>query len=226
MPSECEEPPVPINGRITGLVASSSARYDYGTTLEYECLEGHQRKGAENTTCLSFWSNPPPECVLIDCGDPGQPANGMTIGNNFTFQAQINISCKTGHRVNGSEVLQCEPTGNWSHPLPTCDLISCKDPGIPKNGTRDGSFLYNNVVRFQCNTGFELEGVTTLLCLLNGTWDNNPPLCISQSAGIQNNAIFCLLKCLLLHSVFLQQYLPQRWQWQGLWAELWAELYS
>ena len=42
----------------------------------------------------------------------------------------------------------------------------CKDPGIPQNGRRDGSlFLEGTQVRFSCNEGYELVGISALRCV-------------------------------------------------------------
>lgn len=60
----------------------------------------------------------------------------------------------------------------------------CKDPGIPKNGRRDGSlFLEGTQVRFSCSVGYELVGLSALRCVpLCGTcrtvkWNGITPTC-------------------------------------------------
>lgn len=60
----------------------------------------------------------------------------------------------------------------------------CKDPGIPKNGRRDGSlFLEGTQVRFSCNEGYEVVGFSALSCVLKcracktGQWNGATPTC-------------------------------------------------
>ena len=60
----------------------------------------------------------------------------------------------------------------------------CKDPGTPKNGRRDGSlFLEGTQVRFSCNEGYELVGLSALRCVplcracKTGKWNGTTPTC-------------------------------------------------
>lgn len=39
---------------------------------------------------------------------------------------------------------------------------------------------YGTVVKFTCDTGYLLEGATTLICDINGTWSDSPPVCKSK----------------------------------------------
>lgn len=61
-------------------------------------------------------------CLSVsDCGDPGTPANGNTIGNNFTFGATVNHTCNMGYVINGPSQRECLGNRSWSGFLPTCD---------------------------------------------------------------------------------------------------------
>ncbi|XP_022316517.2 uncharacterized protein LOC111120118 isoform X1 [Crassostrea virginica] len=42
---------------------------------------------------------------------------------------------------------------------------------------------YGTVVKFTCDTGYLLEGATTLICDINGTWSDSPPVCKKISCG-------------------------------------------
>uniref|UniRef100_A0AAR2L905 CUB and Sushi multiple domains 2 n=1 Tax=Pygocentrus nattereri TaxID=42514 RepID=A0AAR2L905_PYGNA len=70
----------------------------------------------------------------------------------------------------------------------TVSLTSCPEPIIPMNGFKVGERLQmNNVVSFQCDPGYTLQGVSHITCM-PGTvrrWNYPPPLCIAQCGGIR-----------------------------------------
>ena len=59
--------------------------------------------------------------VVSDCGDPGTPDNGNTIGDSFTFGSIINHTCNEGYIINGPPQRECLANQSWSGTLPTCD---------------------------------------------------------------------------------------------------------
>ncbi|KAF5899105.1 CUB and sushi domain-containing protein 3 isoform X2, partial [Clarias magur] len=59
------------------------------------------------------------------------------------------------------------------------DKESCGDPGIPLYGFREGAgFSNGDVLRFECQFGFELIGERTISCQNNNQWSANIPICI------------------------------------------------
>lgn len=69
--------------------------------------------------------------------------------------------------------------------LPTSteiDKESCGDPGTPLYGFQEGSgFLNGDVLRFECQFGFELIGEKMITCQNNNQWSANIPICICES---------------------------------------------
>ncbi|XP_067093259.1 CUB and sushi domain-containing protein 3-like [Osmerus mordax] len=56
---------------------------------------------------------------------------------------------------------------------------SCGDPGTPLYGYQEGSgFLNGNVLRFECQFGFEVIGERMITCQNNNQWSANIPICI------------------------------------------------
>uniref|UniRef100_A0A8C6YAA3 CUB and Sushi multiple domains 3 n=1 Tax=Naja naja TaxID=35670 RepID=A0A8C6YAA3_NAJNA len=56
---------------------------------------------------------------------------------------------------------------------------SCGDPGTPLYGIREGDgFSNHDVLRFECQFGFELIGEKTIVCQENNQWSANIPICI------------------------------------------------
>uniref|UniRef100_A0A673MU52 CUB and sushi domain-containing protein 3-like n=1 Tax=Sinocyclocheilus rhinocerous TaxID=307959 RepID=A0A673MU52_9TELE len=59
------------------------------------------------------------------------------------------------------------------------DKESCGDPGIPLYGLREGGVFSNgDVLRFECQFGFELIGERMISCQNNNQWSANIPICI------------------------------------------------
>uniref|UniRef100_A0AAR2JXJ0 CUB and Sushi multiple domains 3a n=1 Tax=Pygocentrus nattereri TaxID=42514 RepID=A0AAR2JXJ0_PYGNA len=59
------------------------------------------------------------------------------------------------------------------------DKESCGDPGTPLYGMREGDgFSNGDVLRFECQFGFELIGEKTISCQNNNQWSANVPICI------------------------------------------------
>ena len=58
-----------------------------------------------------------------DCGAPVQPTNGNISFINTTYGATANVSCYHGYALNGSETINCLPSGNWSSKEYSCKLI-------------------------------------------------------------------------------------------------------
>ncbi|XP_072007404.1 CUB and sushi domain-containing protein 3 isoform X6 [Engystomops pustulosus] len=56
---------------------------------------------------------------------------------------------------------------------------SCGDPGTPLYGIREGDgFSNGDVLRFECQFGFELIGQKSITCKENNQWSANIPICI------------------------------------------------
>uniref|UniRef100_A0A672RGB6 CUB and Sushi multiple domains 3a n=1 Tax=Sinocyclocheilus grahami TaxID=75366 RepID=A0A672RGB6_SINGR len=61
------------------------------------------------------------------------------------------------------------------------DKESCGDPGTPLYGIREGDgFSNGDVLRFECQFGFELIGEKTISCQNNNQWSANIPICICE----------------------------------------------
>nr|XP_033465702.1 sushi, von Willebrand factor type A, EGF and pentraxin domain-containing protein 1 isoform X2 [Epinephelus lanceolatus] len=93
--------------------------------------------------------------------------------------AQVQLSCDPGFYLLGEPVLQCQNKGEWSHPLPSCERVSCGPPRPLDNGLFQGTdFHAGSFVVYQCNEGFYLLGDTKVHCTNSGKWGGNPPACL------------------------------------------------
>ena len=63
-------------------------------------------------------------------------------------------------------------------------LVSeCGDPGVPTNGTREGDvFNVGSTVTFECEKGFDLEGISSVICGVDGRWSTQAPTCSGKNS--------------------------------------------
>ena len=171
---DCGNPGEPVNGYTNDNV------FTYQSTVQYYCNEGYQLSGDSSIQCTANgnWNNTLPNCVIINCTDPGTPTNGIRNGVDIYYNSTVSYSCNTGYNLTGTASITCNATGLWSAPVPSCSLVNCSDPGTSTNGHKNSNiYTYNSVVSFQCNFGYFLSGSVSLNCLSNGSWNDTAPTC-------------------------------------------------
>ncbi|NWS61805.1 LYAM2 protein, partial [Chunga burmeisteri] len=79
---------------------------------------------------------------LVQCEPLSSPEKGSMDcvhgAGNFTYSTACHFSCLEGWRLNGSHVLECSHSGNWSASLPTCEAseqVSYVSVGIAATST-------------------------------------------------------------------------------------------
>ncbi|KAH0510962.1 Fibulin-7 [Microtus ochrogaster] len=66
--------------------------------------------------------------------------------------------------------------------VPGAPPVSCPALDAPADGRKFGSkYLVDHEVHFTCNPGFQLVGPSSVVCLANGTWDEEKPHCRAAS---------------------------------------------
>uniref|UniRef100_A0A8C1PHK2 CUB and Sushi multiple domains 3a n=1 Tax=Cyprinus carpio TaxID=7962 RepID=A0A8C1PHK2_CYPCA len=182
----CSDPGIPANSIRQSKIEHGN--FTFGTVVFYDCNPGYYLFGSPVLTCqpTGQWDKPLPECIVVDCGHPGSPPNGVLSGDKFTFGATVRYSCTGGRQLKGESSRTCQLNGHWSAPMPFCSGDSsgtCGDPGTPSHGSRDESdFRIRSKVHFSCSVGYELFGSTerifsTITCTGNGTWNAPVPFC-------------------------------------------------
>ncbi|XP_072107222.1 CUB and sushi domain-containing protein 1a [Mobula birostris] len=181
----CGSPDPIVNGHISG------DGFSYRDTVVYQCNPGFRLVGSSVRICQQAhkWSGQPAVCVPITCGHPGNPVHGKTNGSQFNLNDVVNFTCNKGYSLRGALRAQCRANGQWSSPLPTCQVINCTDPGYVENAIRLGqedqlqSFKFGSSVIYQCKWSFYLLGSAVLTCQVNGLWDRARPSCLPISCG-------------------------------------------
>ncbi|CAB1312930.1 unnamed protein product, partial [Coregonus sp. 'balchen'] len=122
----------------------------------------------------------------ISCGDPGPVANGIYIGNEFTFNKTVQFHCNPGHVMDtvGTSVLLCTKDGSWNQTKPNCKVIMCGHPPAVRNGKVEGSDLqWGSSVTYSCFDGYQLSTPGIVSCEGNGTWRGEIPQCLPVLCG-------------------------------------------
>ena len=57
---------------------------------------------------------------VVDCGDPGEPTNGVRYGDTFTYGSTVLLECDPGYKLAGDTRRTCQANGTWTGTQPTC----------------------------------------------------------------------------------------------------------
>uniref|UniRef100_A0A3Q3X6W8 Uncharacterized protein n=1 Tax=Mola mola TaxID=94237 RepID=A0A3Q3X6W8_MOLML len=205
----CSDPGIPANSIRQSKIEHGN--FTFGTVVFYDCNPGYYLFGSPVLTCqpTGQWNKPLPECIVVDCGHPGSPPNGVLSGDKFTFGSTARYSCLGGRQLKGESSRTCQLNGMWSAPMPFCSgdtAGSCGDPGIPSHGSREQTdFKIRSKVYFSCSEGFDLIGSSERMCFPNGTWSGTQPFCKPVQCGNpgtpSNGRVFRLDGTTFSHSV-------------------------
>lgn len=60
--------------------------------------------------------------LVINCGDPGVPANGLRLGNDFTYGSTVSFQCSPGFTMDAdrASTLICTKDRTWNGTKPVC----------------------------------------------------------------------------------------------------------
>ncbi|XP_052236179.1 CUB and sushi domain-containing protein 1-like [Dreissena polymorpha] len=130
-----------------------------------------------------------PECRVVYCGPPPKIENGYIVkATGATYNSTTMYSCAQGFTMFENKNATCDENGKWMN-APTCDSATCEalyddmllDGSwsiIAGNNFTNGNADFNTVVKFSCNSGFELIGPIRTRCTDVGwTHQNTPPSC-------------------------------------------------
>ena len=162
-PFSCGFPGTPDNASVI----TTPPTYTYGSIIQYQCDEGFEMLGWPVIECneTKQWNGSLPDCIIVECSDPGSPMNGTRLGkvDSFPFQTEVSFACNNGYQLQGNDSIVCTSHGLWSDTLPSCNIVNCNDPGTIVNGNRSVSgFTYGQTVTYECVEGYELFGSEAL----------------------------------------------------------------
>ena len=176
-----------LSNPTNGNVALANGDTQYGAIATYSCNSGYTLNGTTDRQCLSNgqWNASSPTCDPVDCGDPGAPEDGEVHGNIlYTYTSIVTFSCNTGYNLSNNHGIECLSDGQWNASIPACDIVDCGDPGAPDNGQAHGNvYTYTSIVKFSCNTGYNLSNNHGIECLSDGKWNASNPICDPVNCG-------------------------------------------
>ncbi|NXA81746.1 CR1L protein, partial [Thryothorus ludovicianus] len=183
----CEPPPKIANGYY-----EERDSYVYQSSVTYRCREVPRGTdpfsliGPDTIHCTAdahsngVWSEPPPECRVVKCGDPrvenGKKTSGF--GYSYTYKDSVVFECDQGYFMVGAKVITCEENSTWVPPEPTCEKITadvCPAPEIPNGVLVPAKAAYGKgeSVQVRCNAGCSFPGGSaelTVTCLGQSSW--------------------------------------------------------
>jgi len=111
----------PENGQKIG------SGHQYGESVSFKCNKGYNLVGSSTLTCQNngLWTSAQPHCQIVDCRDPGTPANGKYFSHKFTYGSIVYFECNPGYKLVGSMQRECQENGAWSNSQPTCAVSNC-----------------------------------------------------------------------------------------------------
>ncbi|XP_035664576.1 sushi, von Willebrand factor type A, EGF and pentraxin domain-containing protein 1-like [Branchiostoma floridae] len=185
---QCPALTAPTNGIRTPATGANL----YQDTITFSCNNGYVRVGDFDTRCQANgqWSNPVPTCTPRQCPALTPPANGaLSSAGSYFYPNQVTVTCNSGYQRNGVSPVTCQADGTWSNPVPTCTPVQCPALIAPTYGALNppaGPYVYQNQVTVTCNSGYQLNGVSSLTCQADGTWSNNVPTCEPRQCPVLN----------------------------------------
>lgn len=158
----------------------SSPSTHFGSVVTYSCMAGFTLKKEAQVRCLADgqWSLPYPECIPVECPHPEEIQNGIVDVQGLMYLSTALYSCKPGYELVGNSTVLCGQNGHWIGGVPFCRPVECLPPKeIPNGSAKYSQLQFSRSVTYTCQRGYKLEGLETLTCLENGTWDNMVPSC-------------------------------------------------
>ncbi|XP_078661525.1 P-selectin-like [Branchiostoma floridae x Branchiostoma belcheri] len=170
--SQCPQLPTPVNGAMTG-------SFTYMGVAQFTCNAGYHLVGATSIVCQadSSWSGTAPECQAVQCPPLTPPVNGAMTGESSVYQSVVQFTCDSGYDLEGPRSVACRADRSWSDSAPICNRVRCPLLTTPAHGTKTGDNLYQDVVTFACESGYELVGAASTTCQATATWSHSIPTC-------------------------------------------------
>ncbi|KAG7158260.1 Sushi, von Willebrand factor type A, EGF and pentraxin domain-containing protein 1-like 3 [Homarus americanus] len=174
----CTKPRGPSNGkvRLSGLFFSSYA--------SVECDPGYTMDGESKLMCgaTGNWDTEMPHCLPVICPPAPQVIHATYNSTELQFEsfAVLKYECDEGYYTTAKSILlTCSATGEWEGEDLQCHPVDCGNPGTLPHGYISGNdYMYGNIVRFTCDTGYKLLGEPTAECQFDGSWSNYVTSCL------------------------------------------------
>ncbi|XP_041127078.1 P-selectin-like isoform X2 [Polyodon spathula] len=201
---KCEVLSIPSHGSMD--CAHPIEKFSYNSGCWFGCEEGFLLNGTNSTQCTSQgrWSAQTPACQAVKCESLKTPIRGVMNCSHpfgdYRFNSSCEMGCEEGFIMRGSDRLQCNASGLWTGPLPTCQAVKCEALSIPSHGSMDCAhpiekFSYNSGCWFGCEEGFFLNGTNSTQCTSQGRWSAQTPACQAVKCESLKTPIRGVMNC-------------------------------
>ncbi|GAB6029547.1 hypothetical protein CHUAL_005296 [Chamberlinius hualienensis] len=163
---------------------------NYGTVVQLQCMPGYKSQNtvsSTNITCREdgSWSGNGITCIPQMCLPLGKILNGKTVGTSTNVNAVVQFECESGYKLVGESNITCTINETWSGVVPQCIAQTCP---WPLNRLVNGlisitGYFVNDEVNYGCHIGYRLIGLQTRVCLSNGMWTGDDPVCSPVDCG-------------------------------------------
>ncbi|XP_055275911.1 complement factor H isoform X2 [Moschus berezovskii] len=187
---DCKESPP---RKETEILSGSWTEQTYreGTQATYKCRPGYRTLGSIVMVCRGGkWVSLHPSriCRKKPCAHPGDTPFGsfhLAEGTQFEYGAKVVYTCDEGYQMLGEMNFRECDTNGWTNDIPTCEVVKCFPVTEPENGKifsgalePDQEYTYGQVVQFECNSGYMLDGPKQIHCSAGGVWSAETPKCV------------------------------------------------
>ncbi|XP_035279494.1 sushi domain-containing protein 6-like isoform X2 [Anguilla anguilla] len=104
---------------------------------------------------------------------------------SFPLGTLLQYSCDSGYMLDGPSTISCTASGRWSADPPHCVRTNgCARPPSVQHSwvnlteTNRGSFPLGTLLQYSCDSGYMLDGPSTISCTASGRWSADPPHCV------------------------------------------------
>ncbi|KAJ8376127.1 hypothetical protein SKAU_G00067070 [Synaphobranchus kaupii] len=189
---------------IDGSMVCSNDELSYGSTCSFSCAAGFQLQGVPSVICSESaqWSQETPRCEAISCVSPEGGAH-VTMDcshslDSLRLNSSCTFSCDEGFVLQGAESVRCSETGEWNAETPTCTAVRCPSLEKPIDGSMvcsSDELSYGSTCSFSCASGFQLQGVPSVVCSESAQWSQETPRCEAISCVSPKGGAHVTMDC-------------------------------
>uniref|UniRef100_A0A8D2DW57 E-selectin n=1 Tax=Sciurus vulgaris TaxID=55149 RepID=A0A8D2DW57_SCIVU len=181
----CEVLPMLQNGSVH-CVHSKAGELTFKSSCKFTCDGGFRLLGPAQVECTAQgqWSQQIPVCAAVQCAALSAPRNGSvkctpSPTGKFPYKSSCTFHCEDGFDLHGSAQLECTSQGQWTHEVPSCQVVQCSSlAALGKvNVSCSGEPVAGTVCEFACPEGWTLNGSAALTCGATGHWSGTLPTC-------------------------------------------------
>ncbi|XP_065845299.1 scavenger receptor cysteine-rich domain superfamily protein-like isoform X3 [Oscarella lobularis] len=173
-----------LSAPLFGAVAMDNTTI--GGTATFTCLKGYNLHGSSNRVCQNdgTWSGTEASCQIVDCGSPGDLANGVVYAGNTTYNSAAFFVCNHGYSIKGLSTRVCLSSDKWSGTPANCLRAQCQSLSAPLFGAvaMDNTTI-GGTATFTCLKGYNLHGSSNRVCQNDGTWNGTEASCQIVDCG-------------------------------------------